>query len=442
MNAGQMPPFPACSPNSLVSDQSDSSRVLSATSAAVGFFFSFRSILVLFFARGLGVGTEAGVIASSLIGFSLLMLVSFQAAGRFTHPITSVWRVSTMRWVLAFLAFSLCSLGWTASISPLASSLYWLTLAFDVATVALLFRIHSSNVVLHSIIKGFVWSTVILALVAWAMPLQADLRLGDEEYFNTNQIGNLCAIAIFLHQLLRAEKAFGSWTPSLLLALTLLRSLSKTTLAAFALGQLYLFFRNKWMSRKQKLILAACAVCVILAFGGLFESYFDIYSTTGNQAETLTGRTAIWAYSLEAALQKPWFGNGIDSMWKVFPPFGGDLFEARHAENELLQQFVAYGVMGVILLIGLYGSLFRRVRSLPAGASRITLIAFLIFIVVRGLAEAEPFDLLLPLWLMTALSMSTTGSTGVGGIKSDGGRFYRESARKLGGQTTSGSLQV
>jgi len=70
----------------------------------------------------------------------------------------------------------------------------------------------------------------------------------------------------------------------------------------------------------------------------------------------------------------------------------------------LLQQFFAYGVCGVVLLAGVYGSLWRRIRTLPPGAERVALTAFLMYVVIRGLAEAEPFDLLLPLWLIAALA--------------------------------------
>ena len=87
------------------------------------------------------------------------------------------------------------------------------------------------------------------------------------------------------------------------------------------------------------------------------------------------------------------------------PPFGGDLFEARHAENELLQQFFAYGVCGIVLLVGVYVSLYKKARVLARGSERSALTAFLVFVVVRGFAEAEPFDLLLPLWLITALAL-------------------------------------
>jgi len=198
----------------------------------------------------------------------------------------------------------------------------------------------------------------------------------------------------------------------LFLGLTLFRSLSKATLIAFVACESYRLAKDPNKTRKQKWLLIAGAVLVCFAFLGLWETYFAIYTTTGNQAETLTGRTGIWAWSLAAALDHPWFGNGFDAMWKIAPPFGGDLFEARHAENELLQQFFSYGLCGILLLVGIYGSLYRQVRLIKDKSQRSLLIGILVYVAVRGLAEAEPFDLLLPLWLVSVLALLIHAETG------------------------------
>ena len=155
------------------------------------------------------------------------------------------------------------------------------------------------------------------------------------------------------------------------------------------------------MNRRAKLWLSVGAIGLVLLFWGLFEAYYDLYITTGNQSETLTGRTAIWAYVLDAAAEHPWLGHGFDSMWKVVPVFG--TFEARHAENEWMQQLYAYGLAGVVLLAAVYGSLWRSIRRRVQTPERIVLLCLLLFVLVRGLAEAEPFDLLLPLWAIVAI---------------------------------------
>jgi len=242
------------------------------------------------------------------------------------------------------------------------------------------------------------------------MPTPSDLRLGDQQFFNANEIGNVCAFAILFAQYLTRSKC-GEWRfAKFFLVISLVRSLSKTTLVAFLVSEAVLFILDRSMSRKTRILLIGSAFVLILAFWGLFEAYYDVYTTAGNQAETLTGRTAIWLYAVNGATDHPWtmwIGHGFDSWWKVVPPFGDELFEARHAENEVLQQFYAYGVLGVLILVGIYGCLFRQLRKLRPSPAKVLLLCLLIFVVVRGLAEAEPFDLLLPLWSITLISVVT-----------------------------------
>lgn len=374
---------------------------------AAGFFFSFRLSVVLFAVRLLGVDPSTGAALSICLDLLLLGLVCFCSLGAIHYTFRSMLRISSIRWVLVFLMLSCCSFAWSETVSAVDSSAYWLGLVADIAIVILLLRSDSTTSVSHSIMKGFIWSTCSLAVVAWIMPVQSDLRLGDEQFFNTNQIGNLCAFAVLLAQYLMRRKD-GKWRAIILfLVITLFRSLSKTTIVAFMVCESYLIIRDEAISRKTKILLVAAAAVLILAFWGLFEAYYDIYTTTGNQAETFTGRTAIWIYVLNAAFAHPWnlwIGHGFDSLWKVAPPFGGQ-FEARHAENELLQQFYAYGVIGVCTLIGVYGSLWRQIRLLQRGSMRVMFLSILLYIVVRGITVAEPFDLLLPLWAIVLMSV-------------------------------------
>ena len=260
-------------------------------------YFSFRLIIILFSVRVLGTAPRAGAELSLLLDLLMLLVVCFRSLGYAQRTFGSMVRLSSIRWVLAFLAFSFCSLAWSATVSLPTSAAYWSGLAVDVAIVVVLLRSGSVTEISHSVMKGFVVSTCCLAVIAWIMPAQADLRLGDEEFFNTNQIGNLCATAIFLAQYLSRRKA-GRWGFAIfLLALTLLRSLSKTTIVAFLISESFLIIADRSISRKTKILLTVAVVLVILVFWGLFEAYYDIYTNAGNQAETLTGRTAIWAYS-------------------------------------------------------------------------------------------------------------------------------------------------
>ena len=398
----------------IVAEEKPQPQASSGLAFAVGFFFSFRAVIVLFSVRVLGTDPRVGAEANLALNFLLLGLVGFASLGSGKRTFGSMVRLRSIQWVFVFLVFSGCSLAWSVTAALPTSVVYWCGMAADAAMVFLLLRAGTVTAVAHSLMKGFIWSTCCLALLVWIMPAQADLRLGDQDFFNTNQIGNLCAFSIFMAQYLMRRKD-GKWgVATAFLAVTLLRSLSKTTLVAFLLSEGYLVIQDRSISRKTKIYLTAALVVFILAFWGLFEAYYGIYTNTYNQAETLTGRTGIWFVCLNEALDKPWIGHGFDSIWKVIPPFGDEQFEARHAENEVLQQFYAYGVAGIVILTGLYWSLYWQIRKLQRGPVRIVFLSLMLFIVIRGLAEAEPFDLTLPLWAIVLISVLLASGNEIG----------------------------
>jgi exopolysaccharide production protein ExoQ len=371
----------------------------------IGFYLSFRLFIMLLSVRLLGTDPQAGVEISLTLNFALLIVAAFFSLGEVRHPRSRMAKLPSVRWVFLFLGFSCCSLLWSSTASLSAAIAYWCAMAADVAMVILMLRAGSITDVTHSLMKGYMWGACAIAVIAWLLPAQSDLRLGDEELLGPNQIGYLCAFAFFFAQYFWHEKK-GKWgAVALLLAVTLLRSLSKTSIVAFLVAESFLLMRDKTMSRKSKILFALTGVVVVAVFGGLLASYYDVYTSSGSQAETLTGRFGIWAYIGAEAIEQPWIGHGFHSVWKVIPPFGSDQFEARHAHNELLQQFYAYGVVGVCMFLGIYVSFFRQVRKLAAGYTRTFFFGLLLFVLVRGLTDTEPFDLSLPLWAVVMMSV-------------------------------------
>jgi O-antigen ligase len=375
----------------------------SVVAFCAGFFFAARTIFVFATARWFSVGTEPGVLAGFACAALLVIVAAFNAFGPARFFSIGYRSIPSLAWVFAYLAFAGCSLLWSAS--AVSSAAYWAALVSDVGTVLLLARCMYTTQLVHSLLKGFITASCALAVVALIMPAAEDLRLGDIDYFNTNQIGNLCALSLLMCILLASRNDALMRPIPWFLGIALIRSLSKSTLIALFVCLVYRMVRDPEGSRARRWLTAFTAIFLAVTFWGLFSTYFAIYTSVGNQAETLTGRTAIWAWTLDAALSRPWFGNGFDALWNIAPPFGGELFQARHAENELLQQFFAYGVCGIVLVCGVYGSLYRLFRHLPRSSTKLSLIAFVLYALVRGLAEAEPFDLLLPLWLIAALSL-------------------------------------
>jgi len=246
--------------------------------------------------------------------------------------------------------------------------------------------------------KGFIWGACLGAIVAWLLPAQSDLRLGDEELLGPNNIAYPLAIAFLFAQFLMRNRLGKFALLATFLGLTVLRSLSKTTILALIAAEALLLIADRSMKRRTKLYLVLCATLAFAAFSALLISYWDIYLNSGNQSETLSGRLGIWAYFLVEGAQKPWFGHGFNSVWGIVPPFGPDKFEAAHAHNELIQQFYAYGAIGIGIFAGYYWSLYRQARKLSSASARVFLFAFLLFFLVRGFADTERFDLSLPMW--------------------------------------------
>ena len=371
---------------------------------SVGFFLSFRLFSVLLTVRILQADAQVGVMIKLVAGFLLFGVVLFNSIGPHPKTLGSLLRLPGYFWILCFAGFSGCSLAWSVAVSLPAAAVFWCAMVVDLATVVLLLRSGSTLETSSALMRGYVYGACCIALVAWIMPAQSDLRLGDEELLGPNQIGYTCAFAAFLAQYLMRTSQTRWKVLAVFLGITLLRSLSKTTIAAFLIGEVIMLIMNKSMSPKTKKLIIIGFFVVIAVFWSLLISYYQVYLDAGNQSETLSGRIFIWGYILNEALDKPWIGHGFHSVWKVIPPFGPDQFEAGHAHNELLQQFYAYGVAGIVMMVGLYRSFYRQVKRLPASQLRSLLLGMLVFVLVRGLADTEQFDLSLPLWAIAMLS--------------------------------------
>ena len=384
----------------------ESSQLLSLPAIA-GFYFAARFILTYLFFQS---DPQTGAIVGTALNLVLLVAVSFYSFG----PSSSTWRwmlgVQPLRWVLVFLGLSLCSLSWSETVSISVAFGYWCALAADVAIVVLLLRTDPIDKSGPAMMKGFVLGACFIACAMWVSPTLEDLRPGNDDFFTPNAIGYTCAIGVFLAQFLGRSERIWRWLATFL-AISLLRSLSKTTIAAFIAGELLLLFRDTTIRRRSKVLMVLSALLVIVAFWGLIADYYVVYTNAGNQAETLTGRIGIWAFVLDRALERPWLGHGFHSFRNVIPPFGN--FEAWHAHNDVVQQFYTYGMAGVVMLIGLYGSFYRLLRRVSSPASKTLFLSLLLFFVVRGFADTENFDLSFPLWCITLISLVLTYAKGM-----------------------------
>jgi O-antigen ligase len=392
-----------------VTTRSATPALLPSFASTVGAYFAARLCFTFLFFQS---NPQLGTIVSSALNMLLLLVAAFNSVGPAQKARPSPWRVPCFRWVAAFLGFSFLSLFWTQATSVPVAFAYWCGMAADAAIVLLLLHSGLLVEVATSMIQGYVVGACIIACVMWLSPTMQDFRPGNDEFFSPNLIGFACAFGIFLAEFLMAQSRSRRY-PAIFLAISLLRSLSKTTIIAFLLSQTLLLIFSTTIRRRSKVLIVTAAGLVLAAFSGLIAAYYQVYTNSGNPAETLTGRIGIWAFILDRALERPWFGHGFDSVWKVIPPFGFDQFETWHAHNELLQQFYAYGVVGIVLLIGVYGSFYRQVRRVARPEYRTLFLSLIVFIVIRGLGDTERFDLSFPLWSIALLTLMLAAPEGL-----------------------------
>jgi exopolysaccharide production protein ExoQ len=378
-----------------VQARSESGSLMAGT---VGFYFAVRYCFEYLFFQS---NPRAGAAFSVGLNLLLLAVVLFHSLGPAPNTLRSTVHVPCFRPAIAFLLFALLSFFWSATISVPVAFAYWCCVAADLAMVVLLLRTGPVDLMSLSLMRGYVWGACLIAVITWASPTMQDLRPGNDDFFSPNAIALICAFGVFLAQFL--SRSNRSWNvAAIFLSITLLRTLSKTTIVAFVAGEALLLMRDSAITRRKLLMILLSAGLVVAAFWRLIQAYFEVYTTTGNEAETLTGRVGVWDYVWDRSLEQPWIGHGFHSFRNVVPNFGP--FEPWHAHNELLQLFYAYGAVGILLFFVVYGSLFLQIRRLRLSSHKALFYGLLLFIVIRGLADTDRFELTLPFWFVFLIS--------------------------------------
>ncbi|HTJ30304.1 MAG TPA: O-antigen ligase family protein [Acidobacteriaceae bacterium] len=378
-----------------------------------GLFFALRiAITYIAFQSAPRVGTAAA------LGMEMLL---FGAAfgwgfGNDGFRMKQLTASRTLRWLTAYLAFAGASVLWTQADSGAIAAAYWTGMALDAATALFLLKSIDPTEQLDGLMRGFVMGSIGVALIAWFSPTLPDLRIGNEEFLHPNGLGLEFATAFFCAQYLATKNSRWHWAAAAL-GISLLRTISKTSIIAALVAESFYLLRWSGMSRKARLGTACTAMVAVASFWGLLEAYFSAYASKGNQAETLTGRTAIWAMAIVMGMDSPWIGHGIYSFRALIPSFGS--FQPTHAHNELLQQFFEYGAIGVSLAGMVYFSLFRSARRAMADPYGKLALVLICFALVHGLTDTVNFGLSFPLWLAAAFSIvlevDATGSIAKGG---------------------------
>lgn len=376
------------------------------------FFIGIESCFTFLFFKGNPVlGTFAGYLPPTL--FTLLLLSNLLISKGIKS--LDVLQPMAAKFLLALILWAGTTLLWTKASSIVSAGGYWGTMAIKVFVVLLLLCLGNVERVALKSLQGLVWGGLAFALVALILnPVTVDGRLGDEEFFHPNNIGNnlgiisLCAIYLAFkpgQQVLERRCYIGILT---ILLFTLLKSLSKTSIICFLLAALVYIICSK-ISVQKKINLLLLTGSAIAISSTALSKYLDRYLNDQQGGEALTtasGRTEIWQMTWDMIQENPIWGYGFQSYRDIVD----QVIQLRlvHPHNELLNIWVNLGFVGLFLGLMTYICYYLLLRrAFKAGLPQAALgLALLIYSLIRGLTEANTPD---PIVYPTALMMLMIG---------------------------------
>jgi O-antigen ligase len=364
------------------------------------FFEAIEGCLTfVFFQSNPVLGTLVGYLPPAGYGFFLVSSLLIGCRIRQSE----ILKPMAAKLLLSVALWSGITLFWTGA-SPLFSAFgYWATLTLKIFVVLLLLSLENIERVAIKSLQGFAWGSLLYALVPFVLKARTiDGRLGNEEFFHPNNIGEqmafacLCTIYLALQSWGRSSERRPYILILVFLLFTLLRSLSKTSILSFLIAALVYVIRSK-ITVQRKITLLSVAGVVIAISSAALSAYLDKYLNEqqgGEALETASGRTIIWEIAWQMIQENPIWGYGYQSYRNVAP----QIIQLRlvHPHNEWLNIWFNLGGVGMVLGVLTYIAYAWEVR----GAAQARLpqealgLALMIFSLIRGLTEANIPDFL------------------------------------------------
>ncbi|HWU15623.1 MAG TPA: O-antigen ligase, partial [Caulobacter sp.] len=174
-----------------------------------------------------------------------------------------------------------------------------------------------------------------------------------------NGLGGLMAFGFCILSaaaLLNPRRARLWWTFAGLAVVLVLMSTSKTSLVSLVLGAGavgFVLVARRGPAVGTAATWAGVTGVVLLITFSLFAA--DVFFAILGKDATLTGRTKIWSAVMREIEDRPWQGYGYSAVWgdkSGWGPFAwiskNAGFQAQHAHNSWLEQWLGLGLMGLI----------------------------------------------------------------------------------------------
>ncbi len=280
-------------------------------------------------------------------------------------------------WIVPILAWVIMSVGWTTGDPVEAVRQVLLNLAL-VVSVHVAASIFDARGVLAFLAKASVVMALLVLCDAVFRPADAfslgrsDVGLSDlglrSFFYQKNSLGAALVLGFAVRAALKPAWLRSGYTALVVVLLILCQS-STSIIAASAIAVM------QWLSGRivaerrsggsgSTFMLGALAIGLVAVVVSAREQIFGLF---GKDA-TLTGRTVIWRYSWRAIQEHRWVGYGPGGFWETTTASLSDL---RHASGwtvigshqGLLDQWLEYGAIGVILVAVAYVACIVRVVS-------------------------------------------------------------------------------
>jgi O-antigen ligase len=185
--------------------------------------------------------------------------------------------------------------------------------------------------------------------------------------------------------------------------LVLSRSGAAVVALALALAPLpvvFLFRRGAIPSALATGLVVAVAATSLLTSELMQIDLIDLTLDTLGKDSTLTGRTILWGFGMEAFQSRPWLGFGFKGYWSS-PDTSAYLLhiavgqELWFFHNNFIEVAVAFGVVGAVLFVtGLGIAVFVATKKALVTDSFLTFwpLFMIVYIIVLALAENPLFE--------------------------------------------------
>jgi O-antigen ligase len=317
---------------------------------------------------------------------------------------------------IILVAWSGLSFAWTPA--PVKTAGFVLDILAKVLISYLLCRLYPIPDVFRNVCKGTAYAASVLTPVAIVTTGFTGGRLGGEGS-NAPGFGGVLASQFALGILsviyLTREKALSRKSTIFILASIAIGEylvFSKTDIIAFVVvGMVYAIFAPGTV--RLRCARSLLAIITIFALWMITASKLAGYANRGENVDTLTGRTVLWALTVRQLLNGPWIrGFGFLAFRDIGPtPWHGAL-KISHAHNEFLQVWFNFGLVGVALVFGSYFALgYASFKVMKQGRRFLSVFiaCMLVYYLIRGLTGASVFLCLLPVeWLVLFDCLAST----------------------------------